>query len=143
VEATDDRVVLGDLRGRKLTAATKARRLDATAGCIRCLAQVPLTDALVCSYRRKETPFPSAPPGGHCGTVAICVMDCFNGDIDEEGYSNWQDEAQSLLTPAHAQMVCSFVCAPCRYGWIPHNASFGFLDIASANVGVFASLDRF
>jgi hypothetical protein len=29
------------------------------------------------------------------------------------------------------------------YGWIPHNASFGFLDIASANVGVFASLDRF
>jgi hypothetical protein len=30
-----------------------------------------------------------------------------------------------------------------HYGWIPHNASFGFLNIASANVGVFASLDRF
>jgi hypothetical protein len=115
VEAADDRVVLGDLRGRKLTAAMKARRLDATAGCTRCLAQVPLTDALVCSYRRKEIPFPSDPPGGHCGTV-ICV-DCFNGDIDEEGgVPNWQDEAQSLLTtPAHARMVCSFVCAPCRY----------------------------
>jgi hypothetical protein len=29
------------------------------------------------------------------------------------------------------------------YGWIPHNAGFDFLDIAGANVGVFASLDRF
>jgi hypothetical protein len=29
------------------------------------------------------------------------------------------------------------------YGWMPHNASFGFLDIASAALGVFASLDRF
>jgi hypothetical protein len=30
-----------------------------------------------------------------------------------------------------------------NYGWMPHNASFGFLDIASATLGVFASLDRF
>ena len=40
---------------------------------------------------------------------------------------------------------CPFLVhwAPGNYGWIPHNASFGFSDIASANVGVFASLDRF
>jgi hypothetical protein len=30
-----------------------------------------------------------------------------------------------------------------KYGWMPHNASFGFLDIAGAALGVFASLDRF
>jgi hypothetical protein len=29
------------------------------------------------------------------------------------------------------------------YGWIPHNAGFGFLDIAGPALGVFASLDRF
>jgi hypothetical protein len=29
------------------------------------------------------------------------------------------------------------------YGWMPYNASFGFLDIAGAALGVFASLDRF
>jgi hypothetical protein len=29
------------------------------------------------------------------------------------------------------------------YGWIPHNASFGFLDRPPATLGVFASLDRF
>jgi hypothetical protein len=29
------------------------------------------------------------------------------------------------------------------YRWIPHNASLGFLDIARAALGVFASLDRF
>ena len=32
---------------------------------------------------------------------------------------------------------------PKHYGWIPHNSSFGFLDIARATLGVFASLDRF
>jgi hypothetical protein len=32
-----------------------------------------------------------------------------------------------------------------QYGWIciPHNAGFGFLDIAGPALGVFASLDRF
>jgi hypothetical protein len=29
------------------------------------------------------------------------------------------------------------------YRWIPHNAGFGFLDIARGPLGVFASLDRF
>jgi hypothetical protein len=29
------------------------------------------------------------------------------------------------------------------YGWMPHNASFGFLDLTPATLGVFASLDRF
>jgi hypothetical protein len=29
------------------------------------------------------------------------------------------------------------------YGWIPHNAGFGFLDRALLALGVFASLDRF
>jgi hypothetical protein len=29
------------------------------------------------------------------------------------------------------------------YGWIPHNSSFGFLDLTPATLGVFASLDRF
>jgi hypothetical protein len=29
------------------------------------------------------------------------------------------------------------------YGWIPHNAGFGFLDIAGRALGVFVSLDRF
>jgi hypothetical protein len=112
-EPADDQAVLGSLRGRKLTAATKARGWGATAGCSRCLAQVPLMDALVCCYRRKEVPFPSGPPGGKCGTV-FCVG-CFNGFIDEEGYPNWQDEAQSLLTPAHVRTICNFVCPPCRY----------------------------
>jgi hypothetical protein len=30
-----------------------------------------------------------------------------------------------------------------KYGWIPHNSSFGFLDIVRPTLGVFASLDRF
>jgi hypothetical protein len=108
-----DRPVVGDLRGRKLTASTRARSLDASAGCTRCLEQVLLSDALVCCYRRKEIPFAVGPPGGRCGSV-ICVR-CFNADIDEDGYPNWQDEPQRLLTPAHARMICNSVCAPCRY----------------------------
>jgi hypothetical protein len=36
-------------------------------------------------------------------------VEYFNGFIDEEGHPNWQDEAQSLLTPAHARMVCNVV----------------------------------
>jgi hypothetical protein len=34
-------------------------------------------------------------------------------------------------------------CHRHTYGWIPHNAGFGFLDIARPTLGVFASLDRF
>jgi hypothetical protein len=30
----------------------------------------------------------------------------------------------------------------CMYGWIPHNASFWFLDIAGPTLGVVASSDR-
>jgi hypothetical protein len=30
-----------------------------------------------------------------------------------------------------------------NYGWIPHNAGFGFLDRPRLALGVFASLDRF
>jgi hypothetical protein len=30
-----------------------------------------------------------------------------------------------------------------NYGWIPHNAGFGFLDMTRPALGVFASLDRF
>jgi hypothetical protein len=30
-----------------------------------------------------------------------------------------------------------------RYGWMPHNVSFGFLDIANAALGQIHFLDRF
>jgi hypothetical protein len=47
------------------------------------------------------------------------------------GVSSWGDAAFAALT--HKK----------HYGWIPHNAGFGFLDRPRGVLGVFASLDRF
>jgi hypothetical protein len=47
------------------------------------------------------------------------------------------------LMPHQASSKAQQSSSKKSYGWIPHNAGFGFLDIAGANVGVFASLDRF
>jgi hypothetical protein len=47
-----------------------------------------------------------------------------------------------LAVPLASQVFLLF-CKASGYGWIPHNSSFGFLDLTPATLGVFASLDRF
>jgi hypothetical protein len=74
------------------------------------------------------------------GCSDLCPLDPINLNISNE-------RAQGHFLSPWSKGGAFYTKEPryylCVYGWMPHNAGFGFLDIARPALGVFASLDRF
>jgi hypothetical protein len=68
----------------------------------------------------------------------------FVGDAGKRALFPAPCNIYSQFTPWQMEtFILELVALEFAYGWIPHNAGFGFLDMARPVLGVFASLDRF